>query len=198
MKLDPGNGKASVSLGNTLHGLGDDSRAAQVLREALARHAADRALSALARDALADIDMTGGNWDGAVESLRRAFALDSSGARAYNQLAYALIRAGRTDEAIGLLTRAIPRFPGEPALHKNLGLAALLTGDAGTAIAEADRALALDASFSPAVGVRARARARRGDRAGALSDWSRYLALRPVPADSAETADDLAQRGILP
>ncbi len=198
LRRDPGHGKAAISLGRTLHARGDDARAAEVLRAALARHGEDREIAAMARDALADIDMARGNWAGAVASLRRAFALDSSTARAYNQLAYALVRGGRPHDGIDLLTRAIPRFPGEPALHKNLGLGALVTGDPRTAVAEADRALALDPGYAAALSLRARARSRLGDRAGALADWGRFLALRPAPADSAETAADLAGRGLLP
>jgi tetratricopeptide (TPR) repeat protein len=198
LRRDPGYGNASVSLGGALHALGDDARAAAVLRDALARHAGDPQVSAWARSALADIDMASGNWSGAVESLQRAFALDSSEARAYNQLAYALIRAGQPDEAIELLTRAIPRFPGQPALHKNLGLAALAMGDARTALAEAERALAIDASFAPALALRARARAHRGDAAGAREDWARFLAAGHAAGDSLETFNDLTQRGVLP
>jgi tetratricopeptide (TPR) repeat protein len=198
LRRDPGYGHASVSLGGALHALGDDARAAAVLRDALARHAGDPQVSAWARNALADIDMASGNWSGAVESLRRAFALDSSGARPYNQLAYALIRAGQPDEAIAILTRAIPRFPGEPALYKNLGLAALTMGDPRTALDEADRALAIDASFAPALALRSRALARRGDRAGARAEWERFITAAPAVADSIETFDDLTRRGVLP
>jgi Tfp pilus assembly protein PilF/tRNA A-37 threonylcarbamoyl transferase component Bud32 len=197
LKLDPDYGKAGVSLGRVLHARGDDARAALILRDVLTRHTADPQVSALARGALADIDMAAGTWRGAIECLTRSFALDSSDVRAYNQLAYALIRAGQPNEAIALLSRAIPRFPGEPVLHKNLGLAELTMGDAVSAASEADRALAIDASFAPALALRARARARRNDLAGARADWARYLSLRPAPADSAEVATELAQRGVL-
>jgi Tfp pilus assembly protein PilF/tRNA A-37 threonylcarbamoyl transferase component Bud32 len=197
LKLDPDYGKAGVSLGSVLHARGDDARAALILRDVLRRHASDPQVSAQARGWLADIDMAGGNWRGAVESLRRNFALDSSDVRAYNQLAYALLRAGQPNEAIALLSRAIPRFPGEPVLHKNLGLAELTMGDAVSAANEADRALAIDASFAPALALRARARARRRDVAGARADWARYLSLHPAPADSAEVAIELAQPGVL-
>jgi Tfp pilus assembly protein PilF/tRNA A-37 threonylcarbamoyl transferase component Bud32 len=199
LKLDPEYAKAGVSLGSALHARGDDAGAARVLRDVLQRHAADPQVSAQARGALADIDMAAGNWRGAIESLRRSFALDSSGVRAYNQLAYALIRAGQPNEAIALLSRAIPRFPGEPVLHKNLGLAELTMGDAVSATSEADRALAIDASFAPALALRARARARASasDLAGARADWARYLSLHPATADSAEVAAELAQHGVL-
>jgi Tfp pilus assembly protein PilF len=116
----------------------------------------------------------------------------------YNQLAYALLQAGQPNEAIALLSRATPRFPGEPVLYKNLGLAELTMGDAVSAVNEGDRALAIDASFAPALALRARARARRSDVAGARTDWARYLWLHPAPADSAELATELAQRGVLP
>ena len=198
LRLDPGYGKAGVSLGRLLHARGDDARAALVLRDVLARSASDDPMSSLARDALADMDMAAGNWRGAVESLRRAFAMDSSGVRAYNQLAFALIRSGQPDEAIALLARAIPKFPGEPALHKNMGLAVLALGDPRSAVGEAERALAIDASFAPALGLRARARARLSDLEGARADWVRYLALHPAASDSSEVATDLAGRGVFP
>lgn len=197
LKLSPGHGNASVSLAQALQARGESARAAQILRGVLTRHVSDRRLLAQTRDALAEIDMAEGNWGGAVESLERAFTLDSSGVRAYNQLAYALIRAGRPSEAISLLIRAIERFPARAVLHKNLGLAALAMGDARTGMQEADLALGIDASFAPAMALRARAQARLGDRAGARVEWSRYLALAPTPADSAETANDLIQRGVL-
>jgi serine/threonine-protein kinase len=189
--------KASVGLGRTLHALGDDARAALVLRGVLSRHAADRELSSLARDALADMDMEHGNWEGAVESLRRAFALDSTSARAYNQLGYALVRAGQPVEASALLLRAIERFPAEAALHKNLGMAELAMGDARGAENEAGIALSIDGSYAAALALRARARARTGNGEGARTDWALYLAAGPDPADSAETAAELRRRGLM-
>jgi Tfp pilus assembly protein PilF len=195
--MDPHNGRATLDLAQVHSLRGDDARAVGLLRDLLARKDTEPLVRAGAYGMLGGLDLNAQAWDGAIDNLQKSFEIDSSTARAYNDLAYALIRAGRQTEAVDLLTRALPRFPGQPALHKNLALAELTTGDARSAVHEADQALAIQPTYAAAMGVRARAKARLNDAPGARADWQRFLALGPSRADSSDVATELLSSGVL-
>ena len=59
-----------------------------------------------------------------------------------------------------------------------------------------DRALALDPGFAPAIGLRARVRARVGDVRRALRPEA-FLATRPSPGDSIELRHELQAVGAI-
>jgi uncharacterized membrane-anchored protein len=94
------------------------------------------------------------------------------------------------------------RWPPSPAacerrsLHQRL--AALLNGDTDAATHEAEAALSIDATYAPALAIRARALARNGHTREAESAIMRYLASRPPPdsRESAEALADLALHGV--
>jgi Tfp pilus assembly protein PilF len=117
--------------------------------------------------------------------------------RAYNDLGFALVKAGRAGEALALLGRGAARFPAVAAVRKNAALAALASGDAMRARSEADAALALQPRYAEALAVRARSRARLGDPAGARRDFAAFLESGPPTREMMdETAQDLAAWGV--
>ncbi len=198
LRLDAGYHRAAVGRAAVMAERGQRSEAAIRLAALLGSIPRDdHELRAVAWSHLAAIAIADGNWPDAVEKLRRAFAEDSSEASAYNQLGHAQLMNGAADSARGVLERGIARFPSVAPLHKNAGLAALALDDLPGALAAADASLASDATYAPALALRARVRARSGDVAGARTDLLRYRA--SGAGDSLELADltrELAGRGV--
>ena len=193
LRLDGTNAGARINLAQVLRMRGEPTRAAALLSEVTSSHTADPRLRSVAWDALGDMAMEDQTWPEAVRALEQGFTLDST-ERAYSQLGYAMTRAARPSEALRILRRGIATFPGSAALHKNAGYALLQLDSLPAATAEADRAIALDPAFGPALGLRARLEARLGDPRAAARDWTAFLAAHPAAGDSAEVAADL-QRG---
>jgi tetratricopeptide (TPR) repeat protein len=188
---------ALINLGRIWHERGEDARAESLYSIALASRATEGATRALALGAMADLDMAAGAWPAAAANLERAFALDSSGARAYNDLGFALVRAGRALDARTVLARGVTRFPDVAPLHKNLALAALALGEAAAARDAAANALELAPGLPGALAARARAHARLGERAAAAADLEAYLAAGGLdPLERDETVRELAARGV--
>ena len=186
LRLDPDYGEPLVNLG-TLHlRQGDATQAAAYYGQALERHPGDHDLAARAHYGLGEVDMRSESWASAVGHLEQSLALDSTSNAVYNNLGYALLRAGRTPEAAAVLQRGVARFPGVAELHKNLGLAELARGDAAAATAEAARAIELEPALASAWALRARALARAGDLPGARAALSRLTELETDPIALAE------------
>lgn len=124
---------------------------------ALAREAADRALGldrseAAALSARACIRSIH-DWDsdGAERDFREVIATSPSDATARQWYATNLLAPlGRFDEARTALTRARELDPLSPSIIVSTGLVSYLSGDAPGAIAQFERALALDPGFSAA------------------------------------------------
>jgi len=155
-------------------------------------------MMALAYFGLAGLDKAAGAWSSAVAHLEQGVAADSSIPSVYVELGLALTHAGRPHDALPVLERAIGRFPGQAALHHDAGLALLALGRPREALARLDRALELDPSFTPARGLRAKARALLGDPAGARADWEAYVAAGPDSIDFASIQATLMSTGVLP
>jgi tetratricopeptide (TPR) repeat protein/tRNA A-37 threonylcarbamoyl transferase component Bud32 len=185
-----------LNYAQALRSQGDPTRAAATFAEVARDTAGTSAQHALAWSGLGDIAMDDGNWSEAVEDLRRGFALDSS-ERSANQLGYALVRAARPAEALSLLRRALATWPASAPLHKNAGLALFQLDSLPAARAEADRALALDPTFAPALGLRARVRLRARDVPGALADREAFRAARPDSAEAVLVDAELRAAGAL-
>lgn len=175
---------------------GDPTRATAAFGEVARDTAGTPEQRATAWSGMADVAMDDGNWPQAVEYLSRGFALDSS-ERSANQLGYALVRAARPAEALALIRRLLAAHPASAPLHKNAGFALLMLDSLRAARAEADRALALDPTFAPALGLRVRVRLRVGDVRGALADREAFLAARPDSAEAAIVDAELRTAGAL-
>jgi tetratricopeptide (TPR) repeat protein len=97
--------------------------------------------AALARDAtfapalkeLAGAATALGQWDRAIEALRRAVALRPGDSHAFADLGKVLLQRQQVTDAVQALERAVALDPGLPQAHSTLGLAALAQGDAGRA-----------------------------------------------------------------
>jgi Flp pilus assembly protein TadD len=63
-----------------------------------------------------------GRTDEAIESYRKALALDEGMAMAWNGLAMALAKKGELDEAIAAVHRCIELDPDEPLSHTSLSM----------------------------------------------------------------------------
>lgn len=90
-----------------------------------------------------------------------------------------LFDVGRTQAAVELATGLRDRSPEDARLHAILGQTLLRTGDAGGAIAEFDRALALDEEDAMALAGRAQIARATGDAAGAVALFDRAAAADP-------------------
>jgi Tfp pilus assembly protein PilF len=176
---------------------GDPSGAAASFGRVIREHPEDRANTAIAHFELAEIDMASGALPSAIDHYRSALAIDSSDVRYANNLAFALIEAGRPNEALPVLGRALARFPGQAWVHKNYGLALLRSDAAHEAIAAFDRALELDPSLASARGLRAEARAQAHDARGARTDWDAYLAMAHDETERAEIEARLRAMGTI-
>ena len=194
--IDPHAVHIRLNYAQALRAEGEPTRAAAAFGEVAHDTAGTAAQRALAWSGLADIAMDDGTWPQAADYLRQGFALDSS-ERTANQLGYALVRAARPAEALALLRRALVTAPGSAPLHKNAGLALFQLDSLRPARAEADRALALDPTFAPALGLRARVRLRAGDVRGALADREAFRAARPDSAEAALVDAELRAAGAL-
>ncbi|HKQ56264.1 MAG TPA: tetratricopeptide repeat protein, partial [Candidatus Eisenbacteria bacterium] len=199
VERDPGYPQAQINLARVQLGDGAPDSASLRLQELLRRLRGQspeaRQQRGYAWSVLGDIAVVDGNWTSAVTNYRQAFAEDSSEARAYNQLGWALLHAGLGAEARGVLAQGQARFPTEKALHKNAALADLALGDARGAEQNAARALELDSEYAAAHAAMARAHARMGRRSEALIEWNAFLRHPHDPADSVAAAAELTRVG---
>jgi len=195
---DPQFGEALFNRAVIYSGRGELDSAATLYGALIRSHARDTALVAMALYNLGDIDLRSGAPGQAVDHLARSFALDSSRWESYNNLGFALVQARRPADAVALLARGTSRFAGAAPLYKNAALALSALDRDAEALVQLDRALVRDPHLASALALRARLRARRGDRAGALADWELYTHSDPPP-DPGERADlerELATHGV--
>ncbi|MGE5209488.1 MAG: adenylate/guanylate cyclase domain-containing protein [Alphaproteobacteria bacterium] len=87
-----------------------------------------------------------------VAEMRRALELDPLSLIINSNLGFALIQAGRLDEAIAQLRKTIEMDAGFPSAHGNLGNALELKGQIPEAMAEYEKAIALDEDWLPFLG----------------------------------------------
>jgi tetratricopeptide (TPR) repeat protein len=189
---------AQLNLGRIYDFKGDADSASAVYAEIIRQHPRDRELLAMTHYQLGDLNLRTGASADAVKHLEQSVALDSLKVQYYNGLGLALLGAHRPQDALGMLEKSIRRFPGAAPLFKNAALAAMELQRDSLALRYLDGALRIDSRFSEALGLRARARARLGNRDGALADWRLYEASDPPPAvaEREETARALAASGV--
>jgi tetratricopeptide (TPR) repeat protein/tRNA A-37 threonylcarbamoyl transferase component Bud32 len=197
LRVDPDYAEAMLNLALVLLKSGDPTRAAALYARVAKEHANEPAVAGKAHNGLAEIDMTAGAYPSAIAHYRAALAHDSTELAYPNNLAFALVRAGRPNEAVPVLARALERFPGEALLHKNLGLARLRTGDVAGALAALNTALDRDPGLASAWGLRAEVRARLEDRSGARKDWDTYLGMAHDETERPGLEAQLRRLGVL-
>ncbi|NOT35326.1 MAG: tetratricopeptide repeat protein [Candidatus Eisenbacteria bacterium] len=159
--------EAKLNLATVLHREGDDDAAAGLYGEVLREQPKRRELIAAAHYGLGEIDLQADAWPSAVAHLSAATLGDSARVEYPNNLAFALIRAGRTDEALATLRTAQQRFPGEPSLLKNAALAWFERARPDSALSAANAAVRLRPDFVAAWVLKTRSEAALGDLAAA-------------------------------
>jgi tetratricopeptide (TPR) repeat protein len=110
--------------------------------------------------------MTQRNWNGVITTTGEGLAVYPDDAELYYLRAYALRKTGYFTEAVDNSSRAILIDP-NPVRYANRGFALLALGRNEDALHDADNALAMNKSYTPAYGVKAIALLRMNNLTGA-------------------------------
>lgn len=113
--------------------------------------------------------------------------------RMYLQRAHAWMRKGDVGQALKECEQFIRRHPNDPTGYFHTGSFLSQAGRLDEAIAEFDRALAVNPWFLPALNNRANMRSRRGDVDGAIKDLTRAIDAHP---DDPSSVDLYSNRAI--
>ena len=186
LEAAPQYGEAKLNLANVLHQSGLEDEAARLYAQVLAENAKRTELLAAAHYGLGEMDLHAGAWPSATTHLREAAERDSTRAEYPNNLAFALIRAGRAADALEVLGAARARFPGEAALLKNTALAWFEVGRADSARDAATEAVRLDPGYAAAWSLKVRSEAWLQDLAAARASLE---GLRHSGADAGTIAE---------
>jgi len=135
-----------------------------------------------------------------MPALLRAAELMPHDAESHGNLAHALLRIRRIDEAIAYLRRAVALQPQSPTAHVNLGNALREHGRSADAEAACHAALNLDANCVEALCLSGELRADRGEFAAAEEQFRKAVAVNPdyappfvhIAAQRRMTTDDTA------
>jgi Tfp pilus assembly protein PilF len=203
LRLDPRFARAMLNLA-LLHEQSGRTASAESLYNQALRHAGrDSGALAIAHYNLGSYELRSRAWSAAIDHLEASLAIDSARAGPFNNLGYALVMADRPQDALALLERATLRFPGESALFKNAGLAALRLGQLERARALLGTAVALDRERAIPRALLARVledqgdtRAARAVRRGLDSLFAARPGDAPERAAYAGDAQELAALGI--
>ncbi|MDR0642401.1 MAG: tetratricopeptide repeat protein [Treponema sp.] len=116
----------------------------------------------------------------ALGFLEAAIAQDPAHLRAYLYLGHIYQQLGRTDDAIAIYRKLLPRAGDEaPRAAFNLGNIYFLTGNIEYAEEFYSQAISMDSAYGPAYLNRANLRIKKGELAEALPDYELYLSLEP-------------------
>lgn len=105
--------------------IGRNDQAVAVLQKTVIYHPTDRQVLAAYGKALA----AAGNFDLAIETIRRAQTPDQPDWKLMSAEAAILDQVGRNEEARRLYARALDLSPNEPTVLSNFGMSYVLTGD---------------------------------------------------------------------
>jgi tetratricopeptide (TPR) repeat protein len=139
------------------------------------------------------------DFEGAVESFRRAVEISPDNAQAYVSLGSTYMRINRQAEAARAFRRAIDLDPTDATAHVGLGQAHKLSGDPDNAIVELNRALELDPENADAAYTLALVYMDLGDLEKEFEALQGTVAIDPLrsPAHS-RLADIYLSRGAYP
>jgi tetratricopeptide (TPR) repeat protein len=126
-----------------------------------------------------------------IDELKRRLAQAPSSI-AFAQLAEALRRAGRFDEAVEACRAGLVHHPDYLSAHVTLGRALIEQGDLASAETELTGVLAAAPENLAAVRGLAEIHERRGQQGEALAHYRRALTLAPLDPDLGETVSRLA------
>jgi tetratricopeptide (TPR) repeat protein len=133
----------------------------------------------LRHDAVALLQLQGGQFDDAIQHYRASLDLNSASAPAHYNLAEALLARGRLDDALAEFFEALRLNPDYAEAHNNAGAVLLSAGREAEAFQHFRRALALNPEDADVHNNLARALMRKGDVADSLEHFREALNLRP-------------------
>ncbi len=125
-----------------------------------------------------------GRTDEAVEAFRKVIELNPQDANAYSELAGLYLELGREDEAMAVLSQLESIGEPDPTLWYNIGANFSNRDLDEQAEAAYRKALTIQPDFAEAFRELGYLCVRRGDLAGAVAEFDRYLELRPAAADA--------------
>jgi tetratricopeptide (TPR) repeat protein len=125
--------------------------------------------------------MTQENWNQLITRTNEGLALYPGDAELYCLKGYALRKTGLYTEAVDNVTRGIALDP-RPVRYANRGYAQLALGHYDDALNDADTAIALNASYATAYGVKAIALLQTGNLTGASQTIDTVMSLDPENA----------------
>ncbi len=125
-----------------------------------------------------------GRTDDAVEAFRKVIELNPEDANAYSELAGLYLEQGREDEAMAVLSELESIGEPNPVLWYNIGANFSNRDLDDQAEAAYRKALTIQPDFAEAFRELGYLCVRRGDLAGAVAEFDRYLELRPAAADA--------------
>jgi tetratricopeptide (TPR) repeat protein len=121
-----------------------------------------------------------GDYDQAAACCRKAIALAPTYGGAYDQLAFALTRAGDREGPLTVYREFVRQAPNSALAHSLLGSALLAKGGRDEAIAELREALRLDPRHFGSHQHLAKALADKGDVDGAIAEYREMIRLNPL------------------
>ena len=189
LALSPEDPRAMLLLGRALHYGHAFSSAAVVADKVLARNPKRYEAYHLRGDARLEL----GDYEGAIDAYQAAMDIRPD-LRAYNRAAYVAWMHGDAEGAIRWLDLALgsgsARDPESSAwCFVDLGEIYRHRGDTRRAVAAADRALALQPAYVPALLLRGRARSAAGDFDNARDDYRRAVERLPTVESLVELAE---------
>lgn len=122
-----------------------------------------------------------GNWDQLIAIADEGLSLYPDNAELFCLKGYALRKTGYYAEAVDNISRGIARDP-KPVRYANRGYALLALNRYNDALSDADTAIALNAAYTPAYGVRALALLHTGNLTGASEAVDTAMAADPNSA----------------
>lgn len=192
LALAPRYAEAKLNLATVAGREGAPDRAAALYGDVLRENPRRGDLLAVAHFGLGELDLGSGAWPSAIAHLREAARLDSARAEYPNNLAFALVRAGRAEEALAVLRPARARFPAEPALLKNTARAWLAMGAPDSALAAAGLAVRMRPAYEAGWLVRLECEVAKGDLEAARASFEALSRLAPGEAMLAAARSALA------
>ena len=196
---------ARYALGQVLFDQGRMQDALVELRQAIDESPADpdaapaRDLIVAAQGKLANEKFSQGDFTGAAAAYESVLKLRPENASAWQFLGVALIRTGRTAEAVRALQRAVDLNPADGQAQRNLASALLDAHDDGGAVLHATEAVRLNPGDAASHTVRGYALMRTQHLDDAIEEFRASLAIRPSNNDASRfLSDALASRNAAP
>ncbi len=175
LRLNPNNQNAMTWLGSTLNEEHKPEEAVSVLRKAEESYPKDSSIHFEMARALRALQQ----FDDSLKELRLALTLDPTAVTYHVELAHTLASAGKHEEALAKCREIVLNLPNSPSAHVDLGIELLAMSKTDDAVKEFEQAIKLDEKYARAYFYLGRARAAKGDAAGAQIAYDKARSLDP-------------------